>query len=241
MFNPYAEACNRQLAAMAPPLAKTVRFNGQSWMLERRGGSIVLKKASRTAAPGQMSLFGGGHHEGETKQENGKTYRLNANSRWELVKKEYETAANKVHESIKGKTHSQLQDSDPELDLDEVHDAVAEKHGASPELAQLHQSYIQQAQSSHGAALQQANQQGEAVSQKHVDEFKQQAIAIAESGSSDAAQRIENLMQIMFMKGQIELGVKDFGIEHHHSLEEALNDVADEVFDEYGLADDEES
>jgi hypothetical protein len=49
---------------------------------------IVLRKAGRRRAPspGQLGLFGG-HNEGDTKVEDGVTYRLNSNSRWERMDK----------------------------------------------------------------------------------------------------------------------------------------------------------
>jgi hypothetical protein len=49
---------------------------------------IVLRKAGRrrVPSPGQLGLFGG-HNEGDTKVEDGVTYRLNANSRWERMDK----------------------------------------------------------------------------------------------------------------------------------------------------------
>jgi hypothetical protein len=49
---------------------------------------IVLRKAGRRRqpSPGQLGLFGG-HNEGDTKVEDGVTYRLNANSRWERMDK----------------------------------------------------------------------------------------------------------------------------------------------------------
>ena len=51
---------------------------------------IVLRKAARkrVASPGQMSLFGSNDpKEGDTKVENGVTYRLNQHSRWERADK----------------------------------------------------------------------------------------------------------------------------------------------------------
>jgi hypothetical protein len=49
---------------------------------------IVLRKAGRRRqpSPGQLGLFGG-HNEGDTKVEDGVTYRLNSNSRWERMDK----------------------------------------------------------------------------------------------------------------------------------------------------------
>jgi hypothetical protein len=49
-------------------------------------GDVVFRKAARrrVPSPGQLGLFGG-HNEGDTKVENGVTYRLNSHSRWERV------------------------------------------------------------------------------------------------------------------------------------------------------------
>jgi|LakMenEpi03Aug12_release.lakeMendotaPanAssembly.Ray.scaffolds.fasta_scaffold201299_3 hypothetical protein len=92
-----------------------LRFMGRLYALQRRDRSLVLSKVAngtvatrgstifrlnkdhqwealskagrrRQPSPGQLGLFGG-HNEGDTKVENGVTYRLNSNSRWERTDK----------------------------------------------------------------------------------------------------------------------------------------------------------
>jgi hypothetical protein len=61
---------------------KVYTLNGVPYTFDPVRAVLVKAARRRQVSPGQLELFGG-PNEGDTKVENGVTYRLNANSRWE--------------------------------------------------------------------------------------------------------------------------------------------------------------
>lgn len=101
-FDPYAAARVAKeidLVKAANPGCYT--FAGVPYVAVKTAAGIVLQKAGRKVAPGQMSLFGApasapkatGKNVGRTKTVDGITYKLNRNSRWERTDKGQTAAA----------------------------------------------------------------------------------------------------------------------------------------------------
>jgi hypothetical protein len=91
-FDPYQTALQQSMESdRQEVLEKTATgpiftLMGVPYIFDPAQGVLCKAGRRRAPSPGQLGLFGG-HNEGDTKVEDGVTYRLNANSRWERMDK----------------------------------------------------------------------------------------------------------------------------------------------------------